>query len=741
MRLLKYLFLFVTFYGYAQYCPYLGPDQLLPCGVGSTTLNADLSQCGNGLNPNQTTNYGVSNITYSPDPYTNGTPVSLGDDAVSISIPIGFNFCYFGQTYTNFYIGSNNWIGFSAGQTSTWITTQIPNGSGSAPMNCIMGPWQDINPGLGGTIRYAVYGTAPCRRLVISYNQIPMFSCTSQLYSSQIKIYETTNVIETHIQNKPICGTWNSGNAVHGLHNTNGTQAVIVQQPVSASIRNNNQWSTQNEGVRFTPSGPVVTPVLTWYQVGNPNPIGTGPTITVTPPVQGANYTCHLVYPSCNAGWSTCNVGNGLGPDTVFVLPGPPNLPQPIINFTNPTCNSYCDGTINIIPQGGNGVQTISWNGLLPQFNQVGLCSGAYPFTITDAAGCDVTSIVNLIDPPQIIMNPITGEDTICYLSNSENYSVVSMGTGFNYFWESSSNISNGQGTETIITDWSQLPSGFYQDSISVYSTNQNGCFSDTTYFSPFILNINPNITPVGPFCSYDNCEPLNGQPLNGVFSGDNVNGSQFCPSITNNLNNVTYTYTQSSCVFDTTINVIVNPEPFITPITPSNEFFELCEGDSISKIYSTSSNLSGTYQWTLNGDTIYVNPMSYTWDEEGIYVISVYQTANGCVSNPEQTTITIDKCPEELIYIPNTFTPDGDEVNNEWHPIFTSGYDPYRFELFVFNRWGEILWESHDVSAKWDGTYHGKKCQDGVYFWLVSFGVDGTDERKQIHGHLTIIR
>ncbi len=65
MKLLKYLFLLLTFYSYSQYCPSLGPNQILPCGVNSTTLTADLSQCGpGGPNPNQTTNYGVTNIPY-----------------------------------------------------------------------------------------------------------------------------------------------------------------------------------------------------------------------------------------------------------------------------------------------------------------------------------------------------------------------------------------------------------------------------------------------------------------------------------------------------------------------------------------------------------------------------------------------------------------------------------------------------------------------------------------------------
>ena len=57
-RYMKTLLLFLfPLFAFAQYCPSLGPDQLLPCGVGSTTLTADLSQCGpGGANPNQTTN-------------------------------------------------------------------------------------------------------------------------------------------------------------------------------------------------------------------------------------------------------------------------------------------------------------------------------------------------------------------------------------------------------------------------------------------------------------------------------------------------------------------------------------------------------------------------------------------------------------------------------------------------------------------------------------------------------------
>jgi len=346
------IFLLLTTVGYSQYCPALGPDQILPCGVGSTTLTADLSQCGAGNNPNQTTNYNVSNIPYVAK-INNGTSLFMADDSQQGPFNIGFNFCFFGQTYTQFYIGSNGWISFSGGQPTTFTTQTIPTGNALVPKNCIMGPWQDWHPGIGGQIKYQTTGVAPCRKLTVSWINMPMFSCTGNQGTFHIVIYESSNYIENHIQNKPACLQWQGGTATQGIHNNTGTIGITVPG------RNSSAWVTTNDSWRWTPSGPTVTPTLTWYQVGNPVAIGTGPTLNVTPngPTQ---YTCHLVYPICNAGWSSCNAGNNLGPDTILVVPGPPNLPNPTIFNIDPTCSGYCDGSIFISPNGGNGVQTIS---------------------------------------------------------------------------------------------------------------------------------------------------------------------------------------------------------------------------------------------------------------------------------------------------------------------------------------------------------------------------------------------
>jgi gliding motility-associated-like protein len=743
MKHLLLLFLFPLFV-YSQFCPSLGPDQILPCGVGTTTLTANLSQCGvGGPTPNQTTNYSVSPIPYVNQTNT-GNQLFMTDDSQQGPFNIGFTFCFFGQTYTQFWVGSNGWISFSPGQPTTFTTQTIPTANFLVPKNCIMGPWQDWHPGLGGQIRYQTVGVAPCRKLIVSWVNIPMYICTANQGTFHIVIHESTNYIDSYIQSKPACLQWQGGTATQGVHNIAGTIGI------TSPGRNSSVWTATNDAYRWTPTGPVVTPTLTWYQVGNPIPIGTGPTINVTPPAAGASYTCHFVYPTCNAGWNTCNQQQGgLGPDTVFVQPGPPNLPPPIINFGNPTCNGYCDGLINITPVGGNGVTTISWNGLLPNnFINLGLCSGNYPFTITDSQGCTVSSTVTLVDPPAVVINPIIGSDTVCYNSTNNLFDVSSTFPNLFYNWSTTiGSITSGQGSSQINLDVTGANSGLYNNALSVYGVDQIGCMSNVETFDVYDFNLLPLVTQIGPFCEYDGCVPLTATPPNGTFSGNNVWLNDYCPD--NGFigtDNVNYQITQSGCWFDTTINVDVFPRPTIIPVIDGRvgvnyEYHELCDGDSIVDIYDAQSPFPGYTEWHVFGDTIQDATIDLTWNQEGIFTFDVVRWSNGCVSFPETITVALSLCPQEIIYIPNTFTPDGNEHNQYFLPVITSGVDLFNYKMTIYNRWGEVIWESLDPKVGWDGIYNNILCPDGSYTWVLEFKVINTDEKKEYHGNLTIIR
>ena len=805
------IWMLISTISYSQYCPALGPDQILPCGVNTATLTADLSQCTPGSNPNQTTTYAVANIPHVAQTNT-GATVQLSDDSQSGTFNIGFTFCFYGQTYTQFRIGSNGWISLGGGvQPATFATQAIPSMNPAVPKNCIMGPWQDWNPSLGGQIRYQTSGTAPCRKLTVSWIGVPMFSCTNLQGTFHIVIYESTNYIESYLTNKPGCNQWAGGTAVQGVHNAAGTQAVTVPG------RNSTQWTAVNNAWRWTPNGAPVTPTLVWYQVGNPVPIAQNVNqITVTPPAGGAYYTCHLEYPACNAGWSTCNAAAGLGPDTVQVVPGPPVLNQPNIIITDPVCNASCDGTLVVNPTNGTAPYTYTWTTGQSTNSLTGLCAGTYTVTIADVNGCNVTvnatlvdpaplqdplmsatnpicvgdcngtatanpidgvapytyawsnaqttqtattlcqgtyavvvtdangctasNTITLTDPPPVVTGPIASLDTVCLGETAATYSVPAQ-PGYTYAWTSSGTITSGQGTNTITVDWSALNAGLVSGAVQVVAANQFGCLSTPVVRDVYILNIVPVIDAIGPFCVYDADATLSATPQGGVFAGLGVSGNIMDPTAAVGTNTISYTYTQSNCAFTSYSTVTVYPQPEITSITPNDEFVQICEGDSVTSTYTAQVNIPGITEWTLLGSTTQTPSLTVSWSNAGMYVIQATHTADGCVSEPATTTVTVSRCPQMLYYVPNTFTPDGNQHNQTWKPVFTSGFDPAEFHLTVFNRWGEIIWESYWAEAAWDGTYNNALCADGVYTYKIWFGDKNTDAKYTITGHITLIR
>jgi len=121
-------------------------------------------------------------------------------------------------------------------------------------------------------------------------------SCNSILYTGMIVLYENTNVIEVYIKDKSVCSTWNSGNAIVGLQNANGTQAVV------APNRNglDSDWTVSNEAWRFVPSGPSITTVK-WFEGSGTTGtvVGTTPILSVCPTAT-TTYTAEVTYASCS---------------------------------------------------------------------------------------------------------------------------------------------------------------------------------------------------------------------------------------------------------------------------------------------------------------------------------------------------------------------------------------------------------------------------------------------------------
>ncbi|MBW7868202.1 MAG: choice-of-anchor L domain-containing protein [Brumimicrobium sp.] len=94
---------------------------------------------------------------------------------------------------------------------------------------------------------------------------------------------------------------------------------------------------------------------------------------------------------------------------------------------------------------------------------------------------------------------------------------------------------------------------------------------------------------------------------------------------------------------------------------------------------------------------------------------------------------------PDVIIYAPNTFTPDGNEFNPVWN-VYMDGVDINDITIEIYNRWGEQVWESHDLSIGWDGTYNHQLVKQGTYVWKIRAKNLVTDEIHEWVGHLNVL-
>ena len=157
-----------------------------------------------------------------------GTPLVLGDDAVSAALPLGFSFDYYGTVYTSVYASSNGFLTVLAGQPNGCCTGGILP-STTTPNGTIAGWWEDFNPTLGGTIHYQTLGSAPNRVFIVQYTNIQHFGGGNAV-TLQYKLFETSNVLEVHYQAAPSDGGTHSA----GIENADGTLGIQYYRGTAA---------------------------------------------------------------------------------------------------------------------------------------------------------------------------------------------------------------------------------------------------------------------------------------------------------------------------------------------------------------------------------------------------------------------------------------------------------------------------------------------------------------------------
>lgn len=177
-----------------------------------------------------------------------------------------------------------------------------------------------------------------------------------------------------------------------------------------------------------------------------------------------------------------------------------------------------------------------------------------------------------------------------------------------------------------------------------------------------------------------------------------------------------------------------------ITVIKPEANF-EVVTSPLFENLPITFQNLTNNgvyYEWVFgDGNTSSSTHPNNTFNEPGEYLVSLTATdEKGCVDSISRTIIIKN---EVYIYVPNAFTPGSSMRYNKTFKASTVNVTS--FSIVIYNRWGEIVFQSDDKDFEWDGSYKGGVVKDGTYVWAINYRSLNDDGSHTLNGHVTILK
>jgi len=400
---------------------------------------------------------------------------------------------------------------------------------------------------------------------------------------------------------------------------------------------------------------------------------------------------------------------------------------------------------LNVSASGGTGNYTYLWdpnNQTNDTITEFPISNSVYSCEITDNNGCSVllTTIVtiNVLDPNDLVA---TIDDNEICIQDSVGLNAIYSGPD-----------------ATVSLSWVHCPT--CPTNMTIYenpTTSTDYIISGTNYCGQTIydtVSVIVNPLPVialapemGNICPGESVTMINSGNNSPTWNyfwnfGDGNTSTSMNPD---HIYNTSGIYLVSLTVVDENgctssladaSQVVVNPQAHAVFSSSATTLSTL---DPTFDLYNLSTN-SNVYNWNFGDGTgsAAINP-THTYEEYGMFVVTL--TANNMYNCPDSTFMTLEVQPSFDLFVPNAFTPDNDDYNPTF---FATGYgiSEKDFTLYIFNRWGDLIFESHDMNVGWDGTIKqdGTKAQDGVYTWVVYFR-DLTEKKHKLEGHVSLLK
>jgi gliding motility-associated-like protein len=523
--------------------------------------------------------------------------------------------------------------------------------------------------------------------------------------------------LPTTSSNTPgITGTWNPttistatiGNATYTYTPSPNQCATTITMSITTIVNPTISFTPQTicsgQSVTITPN---VTPTGGTYLWSNNQ---TTSSISVSPS-STTSYSLLYTVTGCNA---TNNISISVNPNVT-----------PTFGALGPYCQNQTPGILN----------TTSLNSITGTWNPTTISTttaGNQTYTFTPDAGVCATNYTQtiLVNP---IVNPTFNQiGPLC--QNDANPALPLSSTN----------------TPSITGTWN--PSSISTSTIGTtnytFTPTAGQCVSTTNLAIDVIASPTPTISAslisgCAPLSTTLSTQSVPNATYTWTSNGVNIGtGASLNSSFLNaGCFDITLSVSLGACQSSSTSNdlICVESAPTAAFTVSPNSFTNSTETIN----FSNNSTGAIGYSWDFgDGQTSTLENPSHVYSEINSNILATLTASSpfGCTSSFSVVILYID---ETVFYVPNTFTPDEDEFNQTWGPIFTKGFDPFNFNVTVYNRWGEIIWESNDAEGRWDGSYgaNGLKCPQGVYTWRIDYKPLETDEKLTISGQVNLLR
>lgn len=397
--------------------------------------------------------------------------------------------------------------------------------------------------------------------------------------------------------------------------------------------------------------------------------------------------------------WVEVQIDGCPATDTVEVI----HLTAPDVDLgMDPT---ICEDTIYTFNGTTADASTYEWSNGSPNPTITAAAPGTYSLTVTAVNGCTASDEASLTVNPLPVFS-LGADQELC---QGETYTLdVGLGNTSTYVWQ------DGSIDPTyIITE-----AGTY-----VVTVTTDGCSSEdiVEIFTTTLPDVdlgNDTLICIGEQIDYD----VYWDELTTYSWQNNSN----LPTFTVNQPGI-YSVELTNVCGSVVDEIIVDENVPPVPLFIGNDT-TICIGDSYM-IDATNTNTTH-YLWHDGS-----NEPTITVQEPGYYAIT---WANNCGFVTEVVEVDDRKCECPVIY-PNAFSPNGDGWNEKFNTVSPCAF--YDYNLKIFSRWGELVFETNDpsIDAGWDGTLKGKDVGEGVYIFVVEF--EHEFDKGRVTGDVTILR